>query len=121
MADHIRFVQARPDENSELAANRSAENELQEQPAGAAQRGKVEPAVILLQPAEELLAKAYVDKSQPNGDSSVSQLGQGLWHFLGRSAPHPTPRRPRLCVLCGAVEFSEKSVFCSKCGTSLRP
>jgi hypothetical protein len=122
VAGHIRFLQVRPDENSELSPNRSAENELQEQPAGAAQRGKVEPAVvILLRPADELLAKAHVDKSQPNGDSSVIQLGQGLWHFLGRFAPHPSPRPPRLCMLCDAVEFSEKSVFCTKCGTSLRP
>jgi hypothetical protein len=26
-----------------------------------------------------------------------------------------------LCMLCGAVEFSEGASFCTKCGASLKP
>jgi hypothetical protein len=121
VAGQIRCSQAVADENSELSPNRSAENELQELPASAAQREQAQRLIILLQRAEEPAPTTRVDESQRGRNSSVSQLGHGLWHFLGRFAPHRSPRPPRQCTLCGAVEFSEKSVFCSKCGTSLRP
>lgn len=34
--------------------------------------------------------------------------------------PSMPPRRSRSCTICGAVEFTETSAFCSKCGNSLR-
>jgi hypothetical protein len=121
VADHIRSVQVIADENSALSKNSSPENELQKLHTCAAQREQVERPVILLQPTDELAAKTGVDETQRNGNSSLHELGEGLWHFLGWLTLHRSPRPPRSCMLCGAVEFSEKSVFCSKCGTSLRP
>jgi hypothetical protein len=121
VADHIWSVQVMADENSALSRNRSPENELQQLHTCVAQREQVERPVILLQSAGELAAKTGVDETQRNGNSSLRELGEGLWRFLGRLAPHRSPRPPRLCMLCGGVEFSEKSVVCSKCGTSLRP
>jgi hypothetical protein len=120
VADQIRGAKVQADENFELLQNRSAENELEELPASAAQREKVERLAILLRPSEEVVAKTRVDGSQRQANSSLCQLGRGLWHFLGRFAPHRS-RPARLCMLCGAAEFSKSSVFCSKCGTSLRP
>ncbi len=119
VADHISYVQVMADGNSALSRNHSPENEPQELDACAAQREQVEQPAMLLQPADELAAKTGVDETHRNGNSF---LREGLWHFLGRLAPHrsPRPQPQRLCMLCGAVEFSEKSVFCSKCGTPLR-
>jgi hypothetical protein len=107
VADQIRRAKVTADENSELSRNRSAENERQEPPAYAAQPEKVEQLVILLQPAEELAARTRVNENRSNGNSSLRGLGQDLWHFLGRLAPHRPPRPPRFCMLCGAVEFSQ--------------
>jgi len=121
VADHIRFVQVITDENFVLSQNRSPEHELQELHTCAAQRRQVEPLVILLRPEDELAAKTGIDETQHNGNSSLRELGKGLWHFLGRLAPSRSPRPPRLCLACGAVKFSKKSEFCSKCGTPLRP
>jgi hypothetical protein len=121
VADHIRSVQVIADENSALSRNRSPESKLQEPHTCAVQREQVERQVILLQPANEVAAKTGVDETQRNGNSSLRKSGEGLWHFLGRLAPHRSPRPLCLCTFCGAVEFSEKSVFCSKCGTPLRP
>jgi hypothetical protein len=116
---------------SEPIANASADNEL---------RNPDSPIITLEEPVEqleldaqqrqidELSTKAPVDANQPRDNPSLRELGQDLWHFLGRLAPllgrlapHRPPRPPRFCMLCGGVEFSETSVFCSKCGTSLRP
>lgn len=95
VADQIRCARVTADESSKLSPNHSAENKQHELSASAAQQEKVERLLILRRPAEEHAAKLRVDQSQQ-------------------------PRPPRLCMLCGTAEFSEKSVFCSKCGTSLR-
>jgi hypothetical protein len=93
-------------------------------------RSPVAPMTALREPVEgleaqqqqaELVAKTRVDKHQGSGNSSLRELGQGLRLSLARLAPHRPPLPPRLCMLCGGVEFSETSVVCSKCGTSLRP
>lgn len=72
---------------------------------------------------EEPAAKTRLDKNQRNGNSSLDarESGQSLWHLLGRLAPYRPRHPPRLCMLCGGVEFSETLVLCSKCGVSLRP
>jgi hypothetical protein len=121
VANHIRSVQIVADENSALSKNHSPENELQKLHTCAAQQEQVERSEILLQPADELATKTGVDDTQRNGNSSLRELREGLWHFLGRLTPNRSPRPSGLCMLCGGVEFSEKSVLCSKCGTSLRP
>jgi hypothetical protein len=121
VADHIRSVQIMADENSALSRNRSPENELHKLRTCAAQQEQVERPVILLQPADELATKPGVDETQRNDNPSLRELRAGLWHFLARLTPHRSPHPSGLCMLCGAVEFSKKSVLCSKCGTPLRP
>jgi hypothetical protein len=121
VADHIEYIQVMADENSALSRNHSPENELQERPTCAAQREQVEQPIILLKSADELVAKADDDETQRDSNSFLRKSGESPRHFLSRLVPHRSPPRPpRLCMLCGAVEFSEKSMFCSKCGTSLR-
>ena len=121
VAEHIRSAQIVANENSVLSRSRSPENELQKLHTYVAQQEQIERPVICLQPADELATKTGVDDTQHNGNSSLRELKEGLWHFLGRLTPHRPPRPSGLCMLCGAVEFSKKSVVCSKCGTSLRP
>jgi hypothetical protein len=121
VADHIRYMQAMADENSALSRNHSPENELQERPTCVAPREQVEQPIILLKPADELVAKADVGETQRDGDSLLRESGESPGHFRSRLAPHRSPPRlPRLCMVCGATEFSEKSMFCSKCGTLLQ-
>jgi len=121
MAEQIRFIQIMADENSALSRNHSPENELQKLHTYAAQQEQVERSEILLQPADELATKPGIDDTQRHGNSSLHGLREGLWHFLGRFTAHRSPRPSGLCMLCSAIEFNEKSVLCSKCGTSLRP
>jgi hypothetical protein len=122
VAEHIRYVQALAEDNSTLSRDHSPENELQELPTCTAQREQVEQPAILLQPVDELAAETGVDETQRDGKSFLRVLGAALWHVLHRLAPHQSPPYPpHLCMLCGAVEYSKKSVFCSKCGTPLRP
>jgi len=103
-------------------ANGSAANELRN-PAVAVitLEEPVEQLDALQQRIEEISSKAPNDANQRRDNPPLRELGQLLWHLLGRLAPHRPPRPPRFCMLCGGVEFSETSPFCSKCGTSLRP
>ena len=103
-------------------ANGSADNELRN-PAVAVitLEEPVEQLDALQEQIEEISTKAPNDANQRRDNPPLRELGQLLWHFLGRLAPHRPPRPPRFCMLCGGVEFSETSAFCSKCGTSLRP
>ena len=121
MADQIRSMQIMADKNSALSRNQSPENELQKLHTCAAQQEQVERPAILLSPADELATKPGVDDTQRHGNSSLRESREGLWHFLGRFTAHRPPRPSGLCMLCGAVEFNEKSVLCSKCGTPLQP
>ncbi len=123
MAEHIRYVQVMADEDSALPRNQSPGNEPQELHACAAPREQVERPAILPQSVDKFAGRTAVDETQRIGNSSLPEFGEGLRHFLGRLAPHRSPPLypPLLCMLCGAAEFSKKLVFCSKCGTPLRP
>jgi hypothetical protein len=117
-------IQAPSRSCSEPSDNGSVNNELQNPDA---------PVTVMREPAERLkgqqqqteepAAKTRLGKNQRNGNSSLDEreLGQSLWHLLGRLAPHRPSHPPSLCMLCGGVEFSKTSVLCSNCGTSLRP
>jgi hypothetical protein len=82
-----------------------------------------EPIELLEAAAQqrEEVPKPHVVENQSSGNSCPRKLGLGVWHFVGRFALNRPPPPPLFCMLCGAVELSKKSVFCSKCGTSLRP
>ena len=121
VAEHIRSVQVEVHQNSALPQNHSAENELQEPHFSAAPWEQSEQLIVLLQPTDELAPTTRIDESQHNDSSALWKLGQRLWHFLGWFTSHWPSRPPRLCIFCGAVEFSKKSAFCTKCGSPLRP
>jgi hypothetical protein len=117
-------IQAPSRSYSEPSDNGSANDELRNSDASVtAMREPVERLEGQQQQTEEPTAKTRPDKNQRNGNSALHEreLGQSLWHLLGRLAPHRPPRPPRLCMLCGGVEFSDTSVLCSKCGSPLRP
>src|SRR5215467_2360772 len=121
VAEHIRSAQVEVHQNSALPQHHAAENELQEPHFSAAPREQGEQPIVLLQPTDELAPTTRIDESQHNGSSALWELRQHLWHFQGWLTSHWPSRPPRLCMLCGAVEFSKKSVVCTKCGNSLRP
>jgi hypothetical protein len=129
VADEIRRWQLMAEEippsrqlRSQPGDNGSPDNGLRNLDTSATgMREPVERLEVPRQQAEELAARPGFDKNQRNGNSPLRELGQRLWHFLSRLARHRPPRPPRLCMLCGGVEFSETSEFCCKCGTSLRP
>jgi hypothetical protein len=121
VAEHIRFAQVEAHQNSALPQPHSAEHELQESYSYAIPREQSEQLLVLLQPTDELAPTTRIDESQHNGSSALWELGRHLWHFPGWLTSHWPSRPPRLCMLCGAGEFSKKSAFCTKCGGPLRP
>jgi cytoskeletal protein CcmA (bactofilin family) len=77
VADHIRSVQVSADENSALSRNRLPENELQESHGPEAEHEPAEPLIILLQPADEVVAETRVNENQHSDNSPKLEL-QGL-------------------------------------------
>jgi hypothetical protein len=76
------------------------------------------------QKSAEAAVETRISKKYINGNLGLRELRLEVRHFLdrlGAHRPHRPSSPPRLCMLCGGVEFSERSVLCSKCGTSLRP
>jgi hypothetical protein len=98
----------------------SAENNLRNPGPSATAAEPIELLEAVPEQTEEV-PKPHVVENQPGGNSCPRKLGLSVWHFIGRFAPNRPPPPARLCMLCGGVEFGETSVFCSKCGTSLRP
>jgi hypothetical protein len=128
VADEIRQLviggEARrpPGDGARTDYNGSDDNVLPESNASAASRRETaEKLDAQAQQLVECTAEMTTYKQYTNGYSSMRDLGRQLWHSLGRLAVHRAPCPPRLCMLCGGVEFSEASLFCSNCGTSLRP
>jgi hypothetical protein len=117
VTNQIRYAQIKANENSALSGNHSVEDKAPELDASATL--EEQHRIILRDPVEELPVQTGVDESQRNGNLTLRQLRQRRWHLTARSAARPLPPPPRHCAVCGAVEFSEKSTFCSKCGSSL--
>jgi hypothetical protein len=118
VADHIRAVQGRIDEN--FTSPRKQEDRLQELSDSPPGR-MVEQPIILLQAAQEIRDEMRVDEGHYNHNTPLRASPRDVWHFLRRFAPSRSPLPRRFCMLCGAVEFSNDAFFCSKCGTSLKP
>jgi len=113
-------VRPPPVDGSVPAYDGSADNELQAGDVFSSPDGKVEQLETEPQQVAELTVEMTTEKKHIN-DGSRHDLGQRLWHSLGRFTSRRAPLAPRLCMLCGGAEFSERSSVCSKCGTSLRP
>jgi hypothetical protein len=81
---------------------------------------------------EDQDAPIYVDANKRSRNSSQNALPQHLRHFFSRSVftlsfelkrliQRRPPRPQSICILCGAIAFSDTSGFCTKCGGSFRP
>ena len=116
VAEQIRCMQVAL-EDTGTGQDVAAENEPS---APATMSGPIERPVVVLETTEQVSARTRGDEIQPNGNLSLQQLRETLSYLLARFVSRPPPTA-RLCMLCGAAEFSEKSIFCSRCGTSLRP
>ena len=112
VAGHIQFVLGKANDNPADSTNLPAGNDKQPH-ASATQPKPEKPQVILLQPSEEVVSASRLGRKRRNRDS----LATSRWYSLARLARRPRPH-PRLCN-CGAIEFSEKSSFCTQCGSSL--
>jgi hypothetical protein len=123
VADHMRSAQVRADEYSGSPQNHSRENESRELHQPSEQHDQTESLVIISHPTEQPLAKARIAECRFSGNSPIRGAApQYLQDFLRRLTNlRRSPPPLRLCMLCGAAEYTEKSVFCSKCGTFMRP
>ena len=94
--------------HSRTSDEASADNELQNPDVSIITlQEPVEEPEAQQQQIEELSTKGPVESNQRCDNPSLGELGQG-------------PLPPRRCMLCGGIEFSETSVFCTECGAPLK-